>query len=276
MSSDVIRLTLRRSIDQHVEIDGLTPDRTAMLSEAEISTLPVFIGSRRAALGDFFVVAGERSNRLQIDGDLRNVGGLGAAMTGGDLLVHGSVGGRVGAGMTGGSIDIDGDAGDDAGLGMLGGALRIRGDAGDRLGAAPAGAAKGMSGGEIVVNGSAGTEVAARARRGLVAVGGDVGAGAARAIIAGTLVVFGRIGTDPGRGSKRGSIVALGEIKIPSTYEYACTYQPTYVRMLLTYLSRRYGITAEAVTLDGPYARYCGDAGHPGKGEILAYTPANR
>ena len=257
MSSDVIRLTLRSSIDQPVEIDGLTPDRTAMLSEAEISTLPVFIGSRRAALGDFFVVDGERSNRLHIDGDLRNVSGLGAAMTSGELLVHGSVGGRVGAGMTGGSIEIDGDAG-------------------DRLGAAPAGAAKGMTGGEIAVSGSAGTEVAARARRGLVAVGGDVGADAARAIIAGTLVVFGRIGTDPGRGSKRGSIVALGEIEIPSTYEYACTYQPTYVRMLLTYLSRRYGMTAEAATLDGPYARYCGDAGHPGKGEILAYTPANR
>ena len=276
MPSDVIRLTLRGSIDQPVEIDGLTPDRTATLSEAEIATLPVFIGSRRAAVGDFFVVDGERSDRLHIEGDLRNVDGLGTAMTSGELFVHGSAGARVGAGMMGGWIDIRGDAADDAGVGMSGGALRISGDAGDRLGAAPAGAAKGMTGGEIVVKGSAGSEVAARARRGLIAVGGDVGADAARAIIAGTVVVFGRTGTDPGRGSKRGSIVALGEIDIPATYDYACTYQPTYVRMLLTYLDRRYGVTAEERALDGPYARYCGDAGHPGKGEILAYTPANR
>jgi formylmethanofuran dehydrogenase subunit C len=129
-----------------------------------------------------------------------------------------------------------------------------------------------MAGGEIVVNGSAGREAAARARRGLVVVGGDVGADAARAIIAGTLLVIGRTGADPGRGSKRGSIVAIGGIDVPPTYEYACTYAPGFVRMLLTYVSRRYGLSAEEA-LDGLYARYCGDTAGPGKGEILAYTP---
>src|SRR5215207_9139618 len=121
MPSEAIRLTLRSAIAQPVEIDGLTPDRTAMLSAAEIAVLPVSIGSRRAALGDFFAVDGERSDRLHIDGDLRNVDGLGAATASGELLVHGSVGGRVGAGMTGGWIDIRGGAGDEAGLGMSGG-----------------------------------------------------------------------------------------------------------------------------------------------------------
>jgi formylmethanofuran dehydrogenase subunit C len=154
---------------------------------------------------------------------------------------------------------------------MRGGALRVTGDAGDRLGAAAAGSSQGMSGGELIVNGAAGADVAARVRRGLVVVGGDVGADAARAIIAGTLVVMGRTGANPGRGSKRGSIVALGEIDVPSTYEYACTYQPTYVRMLLTYLYRRYGIASPDGALDGSYARYCGDAGTVGKGEILTF-----
>lgn len=274
--SDIVRLTLRGAIDQSIEIDGLTPDRVATLSEAEIAALPVVAGSRRSALGDFFSIKGERSNRLQIEGDLHNVDGLGAGTADGELLIEGSAGRRVGAGMTGGWIDVRGDVGDAAGEGMHGGALRITGDAGDRLGAAPAGAAKGMTGGEIVVNGSAGAEAAARVRRGVIAVGGDVGADAARAIIAGTLVVFGRTGAEPGRGSKRGSIVALGPIDIPATYEYACTYQPTYVRMLLTYLFRRYGVAAPDGSLDGPYARYCGDAGAPGKGEILAYTPGIR
>ena len=269
--SDIVRLTLRTAIDQPIEIDGLTPDRTANLTEAEIAAVSVLAGSDCAALGDFFTIQGERSDRLHIEGDLRNVDGLGAGTANGELLVHGSAGRRVGAGMAGGWIDVRGDVGDEAGLGMHGGALRITGDAGDRLGAAPAGAAKGMRGGEIVVNGSAGADAAARARRGLIAVGGNVGADAARAIIAGTLVVFGGIGANPGRGSKRGSIVALGDIDIPSTYEYACKYQPTYVRMLLTYLYRRYGMASPNGVLDGPYARYCGDAGTPGKGEILKF-----
>ena len=267
----MIRLTLRASIAQPVDVEGLTPDRTAALSERDIAALPVLIGSRRAALGDFFTVDGERSDRLHVEGDLRNVDGLGAGTTSGELLIHGNAGNRVGAGMSGGWIDVRGDVGHDAGLGMQGGALRITGNAGDRPGAAPAGASKGMTGGEIVVNGSVGAEAAGRARRGLVVVGGDAGADAARAIIAGTLVVLGRTGANPGRGSKRGSIVALGDIDVPSTYEYACTYQPTYVRMLLTYLYRHYGIASPDGALDGAYARYCGDAGAPGKGEILRF-----
>jgi formylmethanofuran dehydrogenase subunit C len=267
----IIQLRLRSSIGEPIEIDGLTPDRTANLSNAGIAALTVRAGSRRAIVGDFFTVEGERSDRLQIEGDLRNVDGLGAGTVSGELLVHGNAGHRIGAGMTGGWIDVRGDVGDDAGLGMHGGALRITGDAGDRLGAAAAGASKGMTGGEIVVNGSAGVEAGARVRRGLIAVGGNVGAEAARGIIAGTLVVFGAIGATPGRGSKRGSIVALGQIDIPSTYAYACTYQPVYVRMLLTYLYRRYGMASSDGALDGSYARYCGDAGAPGKGEILRF-----
>ena len=269
--SDIIRLSLRASLEQTVEVDGLAPDRTATLSQAEIAAIPVLVGSRRAAIGDFFTVQGERSDRIQIEGDLRHVDGIGAGTASGELLIQGNAGTRVGAGMSGGWIDVRGDAGDDAGVGMRGGALRITGDAGNRLAAAPAGASKGMTGGEVVVNGTAGADVASRVRRGLVVVGGDVGADAARAIIAGTLVVFGRTGANPARGSKRGSIVALGEIEVPSTYEYACTYQPTYVRMLLTYLFRRYGIASPEGALEGPYARYCGDAGSPGKGEILRF-----
>ena len=149
--------------------------------------------------------------------------------------------------------------------------LRVRGQAGDRLGAAAPGASKGMTGGEIVVDGSAGAEAAARARRGLVIVVGDVGGDAARATIAGTLVVFGRTGADPGRASKRGSIIALGGVEPPATYWYACTYQPPHVRLTLTYIQRQYGIAVDARLLDGRYRRFCGDAGTPGRGEILEW-----
>lgn len=265
----MIRLKLRNQLNEVIEIDGLTPDRTATLSQAEISSLVVMLGSRRAALGDFFTVIGERSDRVQIEGDVRNVDGLGTGCAGGELLIDGSVGRRAGAGMTGGQIEVRGDAGDDAGIGMLGGVLRVSGDAGDRLGAAAPGAAKGMAGGEIIVNGSAGREAGARARRGLVVIGGDAGDDAARGMIAGTLVVFGQTGANPGRGSKRGSVVALGGIDIPATYAFACAYQPTYVRLLFTHLQRQYGLSVDTPVLDGTYNRYCGDNTGLGRGEIL-------
>lgn len=266
--SDPVVLTMRSGITDRVEADGIAADRLAALAGAHIAALPVLVGGRAARLGDVFDVRGGSSSRLRIEGDLRNVDNLAAGMTGGEIVVDGSVGAAVGARMTGGWIDIRGDAGDEAGLAMAGGALRITGNAGDRVGAGAPGASKGMTGGEIIVNGSAGSEVGARMRRGLIVIGERAGDDAARAMIAGTLMVFGPTGARPGRGSKRGSIVALGDIDVPSTYVYACTYQPPHVRLTLTYLRRRYGLSHDTA-LDGRYRRYCGDAGGIAKGEIL-------
>lgn len=268
--SDVVTLTLRASLEERVELDGITADRLAPLSEGEIAALPIRIGRRPARLGDLFEVTGGGAARVVIEGDLRLADGLAAGTTAGEMLIRGTAGARLGARMSGGWVDVRGDAGDDAGLAMTGGALRIVGDVGDRAGAAGAGASKGMTGGELIVNGNAGRDAAARARRGLVVVTGTVGDDAARAIIAGTLVAFGRIGAHPGRGSKRGSVVALGGIDVPETYQFACTYQPVYLRLLLTYLRRRYGVNVEDDVLNGRFHRYCGDAGTVGRGEILA------
>jgi formylmethanofuran dehydrogenase subunit C len=269
--SETITLSLRAGIADAIDLEGVTADRTATLSEGEIAALPILVAGRQASLGDVFAVRGGQSDRLRIEGSLAHVDGLAAGMTGGEMLVDGDVGRRIGAGMSGGWVDVRGDAGDEAGLAMSGGALRITGNAGHRCGAAVAGASKGMTGGELVINGSAGDEVAARARRGLVVVGGDAGQHAARAIVAGTVVVLGRTGAHAGRGSKRGSIVAIGGIEVPSTYQYACTYQPPHLRLTLTYLYRRYGLTVAEGVLDGRFRRYCGDAGNPGKGEILEW-----
>jgi hypothetical protein len=89
-------------------------------------------------------------------------------------------------------------------------------------------------------------------------------------MIAGTLVVLGSVGPSPGRGNKRGSIVAAGSIAIPVTYRYACTFQPTYVRLVMTHLARHHRLAIDPRLVSGRYRRYCGDAGDPGKGEILA------
>jgi formylmethanofuran dehydrogenase subunit C len=272
MPDDVIVLTLRAALDTSIDVEGLTADRLGELSEREIAALPVFVGARAASLGDFFHVRGERTARVVIEGDLRRVSGIAAGMASGEIRIDGHAGARVAAGLSGGRVDVRGDVGDDAGVAMSGGALHVTGNAGDRVGSASPGASKGMSGGEIVVMGSAGADVAARVRRGLVVVGGHVGADPGRAMIAGTLVVLGRTGPNPGRGNKRGTILSTGGIDVPRTYRYACTYQPVYARLVLTYLRRQYGGAVDDRALDGHYRRYCGDAGEPGKGEILELT----
>jgi formylmethanofuran dehydrogenase subunit C len=267
--SDVIHLSLRADPPLRLEVEGFAADRFVMRSESAIASMTVWLGSRQAQLGDFFDVRGGHAARVRATGNLEQVDGLGAGMAGGELVIDGHVGPRLGAGMSGGTVEVLGDAGDDAGVAMSGGVLRIRGDAGDRLGAPLPGASRGMVGGEIVVYGSAGGDVASRVRRGLVVVAGHVGDGAAGGMIAGTLVVLGTTGRSPASGSKRGSLVACGGITVPETYRYGCTYEPPYVRLLMTWLRRQYGVSVDESIVTGRYRRYCGDAGTPGRGEIL-------
>jgi formylmethanofuran dehydrogenase subunit C len=248
--SDAITLTLRAPLEDVLEFDGIHPERVAGLTEKEIAAMPVWLGGREVQLGALFSVQGERAMHIRMKGDLARVN-------------------RLGAGMSGGRIDVIGDVGDEAGMGMTGGVLHVSGKAGDRLCAATPGASKGMAGGEAIVLGAAGREAGARARRGLIVIGGDAGAHTARDIIAGTVVVFGRTGDMPGLRSKRGSIVAVGGIDVPSTYRYACTYEPTFVRLLLLYLRRAYQLSIPDEVVASQYRRFCGDAGDPGKGEIL-------
>jgi formylmethanofuran dehydrogenase subunit C len=270
--SDMVRLSLRAPVTETLEVEGLTADQCASLSEDGIARLPVWVGSRRASIGDFFEVQGGSAPRLRIEGALSRVEGLAAGNASGVVVIDGDAGSRTAAGMTGGRVDVRGSVGHDAGMAMAGGVLRVYGHAGDRLGAAAPGASMGTTGGEIIVTGSAGADAAARMRRGLVVVSGDAGPSAGRAMIAGTLVVFGSVGPSPGRGNKRGSIVAAGLITIPGTYRYACTFQPAYVRLLLTHLARHHQMEIDPRFVAGPYRRYCGDAGDPGKGEILQFV----
>jgi formylmethanofuran dehydrogenase subunit C len=267
--SAAVTLTWRGGRER-VDVEGLTPDACAERSAAEIGSLPAWVGSTRAAVGDFFDVAGERSAHVRVTGDLALVDGLGAGMSTGELVVEGSAGSRLAAGLAGGRVRVRGSVGDDAGLAMSGGVLRITGSAGHRLGAAAPGASRGMTGGEILVEGTAGDDLALRARRGLVVVAGDVGRTAGRSMIAGTLVVGGAVGDGVLDGNKRGSLVALARITVPSTYRLACTYEPPFVRLLMTYLARTHQWPVDAGWRDGVYRRYCGGPIGPGRGEILA------
>lgn len=264
---DELILRLRDGVTDRVDVTGVTPDA---LASNEPARLPVRVNRRATHLGDLFNIMGQSGARVRFVGALALVDGIGAGCNGGTVIVEGSAGRYTAAGMTAGHVEVHGDVADDAGAAMAGGLLTVHGAAGHRLGGAFPGERRGMTGGEIVVGGSCGDEAASLMRRGLVAVGGDTGLAAGRGMIAGTLVVLGALGPSPGIGNKRGTIVALGGVTPPATYRLACTYGPAHVRLLLRRLLSL-GLPVADEMIAGRYHRYCGDAGGPGKGELLQW-----
>jgi formylmethanofuran dehydrogenase subunit C len=69
----MISLTLRSRPPGRLSLTGVTPARLAALSEAEIAKLPVRLGNRDVALGEWFEVrvtgSGEARMTIAADGD---------------------------------------------------------------------------------------------------------------------------------------------------------------------------------------------------------------
>ena len=243
---------LRAPLRGRADLSEILSTGWTSLKAAELARRPVR-AEEPLTVGELFDVSGEPGGRIRFEGDLALADRVGAGLSEGEVIVEGSVGAEAGRGMTGGSLEI-------------------RGDAGPRAGAAAPEARRGMTGGELIVRGSAGPEAGVLMRRGLVAITGGAGSHAGAGMIAGTVLVFGGIGAAVGLWSKRGSIVALGPVTVPSTYRYACTYQPPHLRVTLMRLRTRYALPVEPRHLTGLYRRYSGDLADLGKGEILAWT----
>ena len=251
MSGLVARVTAPA---ESADFSGVLAGAWTALVPAELARRTVVVGRRgELPLGDVCEVTGTPDGTIRFTGELSRIT-------------------RLGAGLTEGAVVVEGSVGDEVGLGMAGGSIEVRGDAGERAGGAAPEARRGMTGGELVVHGSAGASAGALMRRGLLAIGGTVGHHAGAGMIAGTLVAFGDVGAAAGLWSKRGSIAALAGVTIPSTYRYACTYQPIHLRLTLTRLRARYGLPTGEHHLSGYYRRYSGDLADLGKGEILVWT----
>ena len=251
--SDAVVLTLRAPLDQRVDIEGLTPDRCASLTKRRIAALPVTISGPTVAAGNLFNVRGNAAARLEFEGDLSRVDGLGAGVISGELVVHG-------------------DAGDNVGLAIAAGWWRSPAHPGQR------GSSSGRAHARRVQRDDRRRDPrrrergrrcrCARVRRGLVVIGGSASVRRARHDCrdAGG---SGNVGDHPGEGNKRGSLIAAGAVRVPASYRYACTYKPPFVRLLMTHLLRNRGMTVAPAVRDGLYRRHRGDAGGPGKGEVL-------
>src|SRR5688500_18567039 len=262
-----LTLTLHEQPVVPLEAEVLCPDRLAAASREEIQALPVWHGSERTRVGEFFAVAGAGDD-VRLEGDLRRVKFIGVGMTAGRITVAGDVGMHAGAGMRGGELHVEGDAGDWAGAGMRGGILVVRGAAGRQLGGVDPGERAGMRGGAIVVRGDAGAQVGAGLRRGLIAVAGHIGDAAGLRMLAGTIVALGGLGSRAGAGMRRGSIVTMAPVAPLATFVFSCVYHPPFLRLYLRRL-RALGLAVSDAQLDGRYARWCGDGLELRRGEIL-------
>ena len=271
----MITLTLKEQPTVPLEAESLSPDVTAELGHDALRALPVFLGKRKRRLDDFFEVEGAASDELAIRGDLSKVKWIGRGMTRGRVTIQGDVGMHLGASMKGGVIEVTGNVSDWLGAEMTGGLIRIRGNAGGQVGAAYRGGPRGMNQGTILIEGSAGIEVGMRMRRGIIAVAGPVRDFAGLQMKGGTIFLLGGAEIRTGAWMTRGTIVSLTPLQLLPTFTYACTYQPTFLRLYARHLGTL-GFAIPHESGGGTYQRYTGDTSGLGKGEILVWEPRER
>jgi len=265
-----LTLTLRRPPQVPLEAEVLSPDRLSGLSNQQIRAQIVYHGKRQCPLEEFFEVDGERSEQIEVHGDLHRVRWIGRGMSRGRLTVHGSVGMHLGAAMQGGQIEVHGNAGDWLGAEMKNGFIRVHGNAGGQVGAAYRGSLSGMRDGTILIGGTADLEVGMRMRRGTIVVAGAVKDFTGLQMKGGTIVLLSGAELRTGAWMVRGTILSLKPLELMPTFSYACRYNPGFVGLLARHL-KPLGIQLPHAASQGAYDLYSGDSSVPGKGEILVW-----
>jgi formylmethanofuran dehydrogenase subunit C len=267
----MITLTLKQPVDRvPLEAESICPDVVATLDHGAICALPVYLGKRQCRIDDFFSVDGEKSDEIDVHGDLRKVRWIGRGMTRGRISIDGNAGMHLGAYMQGGTIEVSGAASDWVGGEMSGGSIRVAGNAGGQIGAAYRGSLRGMTDGTIVIGGSAGLEVGMRMKRGLIIIGGPVRDFAGLEMKGGTIVLRSGAELRTGAWMNRGTIISLKPIPLLPSFLYSSTYTPTFMGVLVKHLGSL-GITLPFDPEAGTYQRVLGDTSVVGKGEILVW-----
>ena len=268
----MITLTLKQPVNGvPLEAESICPDVMAELDNAEVRALPVYLGKRQLRIEDFFTVEGEKSDQIDVHGDLRKVRWIGRGMTHGKIAIDGNAGMHLGAYMKSGTIEVTGAASDWVGGEMSGGLIRVAGNAGGQIGAAYRGSPRGMTDGTIIIGGSAGLEVGMRMKRGLIIIGGLVRDFAGLEMKGGTIVLRSGAELRTGAWMQRGTIISLRTIPLLPSFLYSSSYAPTFMGVLARQLASL-GVALPFDSQAGTYQRFLGDTSVIGKGEILVWN----
>lgn len=260
---------LKHTPDQRLDLSPLVPARLAGLGRKEIEALAINTTRTKLTVGDAFKVKGKDAENIRFEGTDERCDKIGAALTGGEILVDGDAGMLLGAKMKHGTIGVTGSAGVLTGASMSGGEIAVKRDVGDQAGAAAFGETMGMKGGFISVGGDAGALLGERLRRGLIVVGGKAGDYAGARMIAGTLLLKQGAGRYAGYGNRRGSLIFLEKPRhILPTYSDSGVMEFDYLRLLEKWL-REQGLR---IRFGARARRLMGDMAVLGKGEMLILT----
>jgi len=263
-----LTFTLRSEPDERLDLSGLTPERLAGLTSAEIAKLIIGTSRTPAAVGDIFKIKGTDPSDIVFSGGSSSFDLVGAEMKTGRIRIVGDVGARAGRRMAGGLLKIEGKAGVQAGSGMKNGRIEIEGDAGDGVGGPMAGEVHGMSGGLIIVRGRTGHRAGERMRRGVIALLKGCGDHAGLGMIAGTIVATGRVGRYPGHLMKRGSLLFdRRPMDLSPTFMDCGRVELAFPGLFDGYLMNE-GIVRRPLLGARPF-RFGGDTAVLGKGEIM-------
>ena len=279
-----LRITLRATTPPGFRVDAsaLLPAPLAAMSTAEIERIVLPAGNDRCIVGDVFDVsrseaaaesaAPHTGPSLVIENAAPWLDRVGARMTDGQLVVHGSTGDYSGFQMAGGVLQIDGNAGHFTACEMRGGRLTVSGDCGDFAAGALAGNMEGMTGGTLTVHGNAGARLADRMRRGLVLVGGNAGDFAASRLVAGTIGIAGQLGAHYAYGMRRGTLLlSRRPTHLPPTFTEGGRGFDVFWALLVRSLADEIAPFSQWRTASLP-TRYTGDLAVDGRGEILVVS----
>lgn len=245
----------------------LSPDSLQGKTLAEIDVMIIWEGNKSRKLGDLFQVREAKAetssdNVIMIQGDVGKVRGIGARMTGGEILMQGNAGGHLGEGMSGGRITVHGSVGGWAGSAMKGGTIEIHGDAGDYLGAPYRGSNVGMRKGKIAVHGNVGGEAGAHMRDGIIRIDGRAGQFTGFRMRGGTIFVQGDCLKRAGACMTNGKIVIGGVLE---------SVLPTFTIDGV----RRQVRLEETEIANGPFYVFVGDLADDGNGKLYVSKAEN-
>jgi formylmethanofuran dehydrogenase subunit C len=232
-------LTLRARPEQRLDLSPLTPDRLAGKGAAEIAQIELQTTRTRATVGDLFHIRMGDGAHIRIENACDRLDRIGESMTGGEIVVAGSVGIQAGRLMSGG-----------------------------RLGGPLAGETTGMRGGIVVVRRNAGARAGDRMRRGTIIIEGAAGAYAGSRMIAGSVLIRRRSGPLPGYLMRRGTILlAEGAEALSPTFVDCGTHTLLALRLMAEFIAA-YSAPL-AAPLRRPLRRFAGDMAATGKGEVF-------
>lgn len=264
-----LTFTMKRRLDQRVDMSPLVCNRLADLAPSEIAAIQLQNGRQKIRVDELFRIKGSDSQNIVIEGSFSKLDFIGKQMDGGKITVHGDVGAYVGLEMKSGSIIVNGNSGIYTACEMKDGYIEIKGDAGDLVAAALPGNKQGMKGGVVLIKGNAGERVGDHLRRGAVLIEGNVGDYCGSRMVAGTIAVMGKTGRYPGFAMRRGTLLFWQQPQISSTFSDCGSHTLAFLPILFSSFKKLNSKFADDSEAFNRVQRYGGDLAETGRGEIL-------